>query len=131
MQQNNIDDNQRDEFIDKMTFIYNAFDEGELRHILTTDFGLTEDEAEDVIKECGLKGNVCIATKVIQILLGRLKLKDNINYERILQQKSADSEEAFRKAIEEILEQIQLESLKKIIEYLEELSLDNSPTFTP
>ena len=131
MQQNDKDDYQREEFIDKMTCIYNAFDEFELRHILTTDFGLTEDEAEDVIKECRSKGKACIAIKVIQILLEKLKLKHNIDFERILQKKRADSEEEFRKAIEEILNQIQIKNLRAIIEHLEEVSRENSSTPRP
>ena len=131
MQQNDKDDNQRDELIEIMTHIYNAFDERELRHILTTDFGLTDEEVDQVIQECGLEDRVCIAKKVIQILLERLKLKDNINYEHILQKRTADSLESFRKAIEEILEQIQLEVIKAIIEYLEDLRQENASTPRP
>lgn len=113
---------------DSIKKIIEAFDEKELEAILKEDFDFSDKEVEEVMS-CGISKKSCIISKILEIIIWKKGLEQNRLAEIVnaanLKQRLEESEEAYRKALNELLKKLNQDVIKAIIDYLDAVREEN------
>ncbi|MBE0471357.1 MAG: hypothetical protein IBX55_17835 [Methyloprofundus sp.] len=118
---------------DSIKKIIEAFDEKELEAILKEDFNFSDEEVKEVMS-CYISDKSCIISKVLEIIIRKKGLEQNRLAEIVnaanLKQRLEESEEAYRKELNEMLKKLNQDVIKAIIDYLDAVRQENDSRFS-